>query len=267
MDGDPPVEAYDSLATASDRARELGRDGAPNGTFVVATELTAARDRNGRHRRAPPGGVWSSTLLRPRFGVERVGRLAFAGCVAATETVAAFDVDARPKWPDGVVVPGSGTVAGALTEAVVEEGSVADGAVGRGASSAPPELSFALLGVDLNADCDPAAVTGDRDVATLRDELDRPVDAAAVATTLRERVLDRAAQVETDDGFRALLDDWRERSSTLGERVRVDLRGTDEPLVGVASDLTERGALVVETDGGEVAVATGECERLRRVSA
>jgi BirA family biotin operon repressor/biotin-[acetyl-CoA-carboxylase] ligase len=59
-----------------------------------------------------------------------------------------------------------------------------------------------------------------------------------------------------------LLATWRERSATLGRRVRVDL-GADE-LVGKAVDVTDEGHLVVHTDEGERrTVAVGDVVHLR----
>ncbi len=59
-----------------------------------------------------------------------------------------------------------------------------------------------------------------------------------------------------------LLAGWRERSATLGRRVRVDL-GADD-VVGTAVDVTADGHLVVETLEGERRVlAVGDVVHLR----
>ena len=64
------------------------------------------------------------------------------------------------------------------------------------------------------------------------------------------------------DGPDALLAEWRDRSATLGRRVRVDL-GADE-VVGTAVDVTAEGHLVVDTDDGErTVVAVGDVVHLR----
>jgi BirA family biotin operon repressor/biotin-[acetyl-CoA-carboxylase] ligase len=58
-----------------------------------------------------------------------------------------------------------------------------------------------------------------------------------------------------------VLDAWRERAATLGQRVRVDLG--DETVEGAAVDVTEHGALVVAIDDGERVVHSGDCQHLR----
>ncbi|MDH5020827.1 biotin--[acetyl-CoA-carboxylase] ligase [Halobacterium rubrum] len=278
---DAPLFYRETCPSTNDIARAEGRDGAAHGTFVVADEQTAGRGRTGNVWASPPGGVWSSTLVRPGFAASHVGRLTFAGGLAAAETVEAFGVeDARLKWPNDVVVDrDDGTrekLCGILTEAVVDEVPVAGKPVDDVLPGTDPEtadLSFAVLGVGVNADLDPGDLdVGDRAVTTLRREADDRdgIDTTDVAATLHDRLLAWTETVETDDGFADAVDAFCDRSATLGERVRVTRRNQaddddDDPLVGVAVDVDERGALVVETsDGRRVNVTEGECRQLRR---
>ncbi|CQH50642.1 biotin--[acetyl-CoA-carboxylase] ligase [Halobacterium hubeiense] len=263
---DAPVVHRESVPSTNDLARAEGRDGAAHGTFVVADEQSAGRGRTGNAWASPPGGVWSSTLVSPDFDASHVGRLTFAGGLAAAETVEAFGVDAGLKWPNDVVVGDDARkLCGVLTEAVVDEVPVAGKPVDEvlpGTDPADAELSFAVLGIGVNAALDPSDLDVDREVTTLREEVG-DVDATEVAATLHERLLAWVERVGTDDGFAAALDAWRDRSATLGERVRVETRG-GETVVGTASGVTSRGALVVETADGDVTVTEGECSRLRR---
>lgn len=275
---DVPVTVFDATPDTSAHLRRRAREGAPHGTFAVANELTAARGRTGSAWAAPPGGVWSSTLLYPDLAPERAGRLTVAGGLATVETVRSFGVDAGLKWPNDVVVdhpPGEPAeptpdrrpkLAGVLTEAVVDAVPIAGKPVDEALES-PGDLDCVVLGVGVNADLAPGDLETDRPVTTMRAETGGPVDRTEVAAALHERVLDRAAQVETDDGFAAALDDWRALAVTLGERVRVERRDAAEPLVGRAIDVDERGALVVETASGREAVSEGNCERVRPAQA
>lgn len=266
-ENDAPVEVLGTVPNTSDRARALGREGAPHGSYVVAESLTAARGRDGSDWSAPPGGVWANVLLRTGLDADRAGRLTLAGGLATCETVRAFDVDAAIKWPNDVVVVGDdGThrkLAGVLTELVVDAVPVAGKPVEEAVPGADPdELEFALLGVGVDADLDPGDVESE-DATTMRAELGEPVDVTAVAAELHERLLWRCDQAESDDGFAALLADWRELAVTPGERVRATRHG-GESVVGTAVDVTDTGALVVEDDGGTRTTLTeAAVERLR----
>ncbi|MGB9963696.1 biotin--[acetyl-CoA-carboxylase] ligase [Halobacterium hubeiense] len=261
---DAPVVHRESVPSTNDLARAEGRAGSAHGTFVVADEQTAGRGRTGNAWASPPGGVWSSALVYPDFDASHVGRLTFAGGLAAAETVDAFGADARLKWPNDVVADAR-KLCGVLTEAVVDEVPVAGKPVDEvlpGTDPADAELSFAVLGVGVNAALDPGDLDVDRDVTTLRAEVGG-ADATEVAATLHERLLCWVDRVATDDGFAAALDAWRERSATLGERVRVETRD-GETVVGEATGVTPRGALVVEAGDSRAEVTEGECSRLRR---
>lgn len=274
---DAPLVHRETCPSTNDIARAEGRNGAAHGTFVVANEQTAGRGRTGNVWASPPGGVWSSTLVQPDFAASHVGRLTFAGGLAAAETVAAFSVaDAQLKWPNDVVVDrddgARAKLCGILTEAVVDEVPVAGKPVDDvlpGTDPATADLSFAVLGVGVNAALDPGDLdVGDRTVTTLRNETSDDIDPTDVAATLHERLLAWTETVATDDGFADAVDAFRDRSATLGERVRVTRRNQpddEEPLVGDAVDVDERGALVVETAAGRrVSVTEGECQRVRR---
>lgn len=260
---DAPVEVHGSLGSTNDRLRNLAEAGAPAGTMLVAEELTAGRGRNGAAWSAPPGGAWTSTLVRPSFEADHVGRLTFAGGVAACETVRSFGVDARLKWPNDVLVGGK-KLSGVLTEAVVDGVPVTGKPVDAVFPEGTTELAYAILGVGINADLAPADLNTDRDVTTLRAETGGPVDVTAVVARLHERLTARVAQVESESGLDAVLADWRENDATVGSRVRVERRG-EAPVVGRAVAVTDTGALSVRPDGTDetVEVTEGECRRLR----
>lgn len=217
---DAPVTHVETTPSTNDRARRLGHEGAPHGAVVVADEQTASRGRNGDAWVAPSGGVWLSVVLRHDVSPAHVGRLTFAGGVAVAETAAAFDVEAGITWPNDLVYR-DGTLAGVLTEAVVDDVPVADNPVDEvlpGTDPADADLSFVVLGVGLNADLDPDDLDTDRDVATMREAV-CPVDPTAVAVEFHDRLHARARAVETDSGVASVRSGWRERSRTLGERV------------------------------------------------
>jgi BirA family biotin operon repressor/biotin-[acetyl-CoA-carboxylase] ligase len=283
---DVPVEVHDRIPNTTDRLRRLATDGAPHGTLVVADELTAARGRTGSTWSAPSGGLWSSTLLRPDFDTDHVGRLTFAAGVAVAEVAAEFGVDARLKWPNDVLVSGTNEsqsarsaddvlvseasetatdkkLAGILTESVHDGVPVAGKPVDEVFPNGETELDYVMLGIGINANVDLDDVAADRPVTSLRAATGDDVDRAELAVRLHETLLDRCSQAETDAGFESLLDDYRALSVTLGTTVRIERRGT-EPLEGVVRDVTATGALVVETERGrEVVVTEGECRRLR----
>ncbi len=274
---DAPVRVFGEVPNTTDWVRRQGFEGAPEGAFAVAEALTAAVGRTGNDWSAPPGGVWSSTLLRPALDATTAGRLTLASGLAVLDTVRAFGVDAALKWPNDVVVP-AGTaagrtdadgdedprprkLAGVLLERVADDVPIAGKAVSD-VLDGPATLQFVVVGVGINADLDPADLDADRPVTTMRAAVGS-VDPTDVAHELHGNLLDRAAAVGSGEEFAALREEWAERTVTLGNRVVVRRRGAD-PVVGVARELDEAGGLVVQTDSGPVVVTEGECVRLRQ---
>lgn len=236
------IEYHDSIGSTNDRARELATEADVEDVVVVADEQVGSKGRLEREWSSPPGGVWLSLILRPAVPPARASLFTLAAAVAAARAAREAGVDAHIKWPNDVVVPadtdrGYRKLTGILTEMEAETDRIAWIVPG--------------IGVNANVDAD---------------------DLPAGATSIREEAgdVDRRHFVqrllETYDTLRDDLDGvvpaWRELALTLDQRVRVEL--PEHTVVGDAVDVTETGALVVETDDGDrVTVTAGDCEHLR----
>ena len=233
------VEYHDSLDSTNERARQLTDDGAED-VVVLADEQTGGRGRLDREWSSPSGGIWLSAVCRPDLPPAQVPVYTLAAAVATAEAVRAAGVDAEIKWPNDVLSPtGDGEerkLAGILTEMEGEADRV----------------SWVVIGVGLNADIDADAIPGT--ATTMREQVG-DVDRAVLTRRLLERFDELRANPES------VLPAWRELSSTLGRRVRVETPGGE--VVGKAVDVEFPGTLVVETEAGEERVSAGDCEHLR----
>ncbi|MFC3477024.1 biotin--[acetyl-CoA-carboxylase] ligase [Halobacterium litoreum] len=243
LDADFDVEYHDALPSTNDRARELAADGASD-VAVIADRQTGGRGRRGREWSSPSGGVWMSLVLRPDVPPARVPLLTLAAAVAVTDAAREAGVDAAIKWPNDVIVPDAGDdsgrggakLCGVLTEMEGEASRV----------------SWVVVGIGANVDVDPDELAGD--ATSVRAEVGDVPRRAFV-----QRVLERFDELRSDPA--GIVDAWRERAATLGERVRVET--TDGDIEGDAVDVTEYGALVVDTEDGERVVHAGDCQHLR----
>jgi len=245
LDAPYEVEYHDSIGSTNDRARQLPAEGAPE-TVVVADEQTGGRGRLDREWSAPSGGVWLSVFARPSLPPARVPLLTMAAAVATAEAAREAGVDARIKWPNDVLVERDGDVrklAGILTEMEGEADRV----------------SWVVVGVGVNANVDPADLPdGSTSLRAERAHAGRdPADIDR--RTFAQRVIERFHECRGDPD--AVLPAWRDRSDTLGRRVRVDTPGGE--VVGEAVDVEPPGTLVVETAEGVRRVSAGDCEHLR----
>lgn len=236
------IEYHDSVGSTNDRARELAAEGATD-VVVLADEQTGGRGRLEREWTAPSGGVWLSVVSRPDIAPAQAPLYTLAISVATARAAREAGVDARIKWPNDVVVPVGDDgdyrkLSGILTEMEGETDRV--------------EWVIAGPGINANIDADalPEGATSIREEAG---DVDR--------RRFVQRLLEEFDRYRND--LEAVVPAWRELALTIGQRVRVD-RPAGE-IVGEAIDVTESGALVVETETGQETVTAGDCEHLRPV--
>jgi BirA family biotin operon repressor/biotin-[acetyl-CoA-carboxylase] ligase len=250
-------------------AMGLAHDGEPEGQVVVADHQRAGRGRLGRTWTAPPGAsLLVSVLLRPPAAV--VGGVAMAVGLAMAEAVEELTgVVARLKWPNDLVVPvGLGSdrsgpdrkLAGILAEADWPAGSTASGGW---RAPGPGERAAVVVGVGVNVRWPGGLPEELAATATALNHLvDAPVDRADLLVAYLRRLDGRYGDLVAAGSTAALLPAWRDRSATLGRRVRVDLGASD--VEGTAVDVTDDGHLVVETTEGERRTfAVGDVVHLR----
>jgi len=227
-----------------DVARELAAAGGPEGLVVRAEEQTAGRGRHGRRWVAPPGtSLLFTVLLRPPTeAVEWLPMAAAVGVARAVEKLTGL----KPavKWPNDLVIEGR-KFAGILVETEFFGG----------------ELGWALVGIGINVNWDPAEVPELAGQATsLARELGGPVDREAL---FREVLweLDRAYR-RLRAGWRPFFA-WRRRLITVGREVEVVAGG--EKLKGLAVGVDRAGRLRLRTDSGRTRLLSfGEVFNLAR---
>lgn len=231
------VDYREEVDSTNAVAQEAAREGAREGTVVLADRQTAGSGRRGRVWDSPSGGLWMSLVLRPELSPRRASVITLAASVAVARALEDLGLDPSIKWPNDVLL-GDAKVCGILVELQADAEAI----------------DHAVVGIGLNANAAPDVP--DADVTSVREALGEPVNRAALAA----RILEHFEALYTDSAT-AVLDQWRKRSSTIGRDVRVTL--PDETIEGEAVGVDDTGALRVATADGERVVAAGDCEHLR----
>lgn len=225
---------FEKVSSTQDIAKEMAREGADEGTVVVAQEQNRGRGRLGRPWLSPLGGLWFSIILRPPVALTEAPKITLLAAVAVAKAIdELFHLEASIKWPNDILIGGK-KVAGILTEASAERN----------------KLVFVVLGTGINANVD---------VGTFPHDLLMP--ATALSTELKEEV-DLSSLLEVclkhleaeyvlfkKKEFGKILDQWRKLSAILGKKVKVS--SPAETLVGKASDIDQSGALILQLESGE----------------
>ena len=128
---------YPSVTTTMDVARKVAKEGAIEGTVVVAEEQTTGRARLGRTWINPPGVVAVSIILRPEMS--QLLRLTMVAALATSRCIEKVTgLKTTIKWPNDVLIRGK-KVSGILTESALRGQSV----------------DWAVIGIGINVNFDP----------------------------------------------------------------------------------------------------------------
>lgn len=233
------IDFQPCVGSTNDRARDLARQGAVEGTVVLADEQTAGRGRFGRRWVAPrASSILCSIIFRPACVPEQFGYLTMLCSLAAADAIEQkTGLRVALKWPNDLIVrssPLSGwkKLAGLLTEADIF-------------SERP---AFVVVGIGINVNIFP------RDLPALAPDA-TSIFAETGQWTDRTRLV-AAFLTEVERRYELLkagqtpFVEWQARLATLGNQVQATL--ADEVLTGIAEGVDEDGALLLRTPEGNL---------------
>jgi BirA family biotin operon repressor/biotin-[acetyl-CoA-carboxylase] ligase len=237
------LEYFAEVDSTNDIAIDRAAAGAPEGTAILADLQRTGRGRRGRAWFSPPGaGLYLSIVARPPQTRLSLVTLA-AGVAAATAVTTATGLPVQLKWPNDLVVGRAWRkLGGVLCEAVA--GGAAVGAVVIG------------IGINLRAAAYPPEVA-DR-AGSIESELGRPADRGALVVEVLAVTRRIVSRLREDRSPAWIREEWRRIAATgsLGALVRWTDGGAARH--GVARDIDDDGALIVESGGRRERVIAGE---------
>lgn len=225
--GVPRVELYDDVASTLDIAHVLAREGAPEGTLILAERQTAGRGRSGRAWASDEGaGIWMTLIERPRDDAALEVLSLRIGLAAARALEAFTSGELRMKWPNDLMLD-DGKLAGILIESRWRDERVDWVAIGLGINCrVPREIPHARA---------------------LREGVSR-IDVLAELVPAIRAVASRTGALGD-----AELHDFERRDWARGKRCSA-------PVAGVVRGIDARGGLLVRTHGGDVTARSGSLE-------
>lgn len=246
-------ELWQTIDSTNTRALSLAKEGASAGVIVLAESQTAGRGRFGRSWVSPPGaGLYMSVLLRPESLQANLPLLTIASGLAVARAVD-FSVGIKLglKWVNDLVFAGR-KVGGILAELQRQQPQDQMSTASR---SSINQAIVIGIGINISSkDIDLPSELSDKAgwlEEIVQGNVDRNVLVSQIAYEL-EQVLELLLSNQT----LAILNAWRKYSATLGERVRA-LIGNDT-VEGLAIDITDSGALIIQTRGGMQELHAGE---------
>ncbi|MHB8172637.1 MAG: biotin--[acetyl-CoA-carboxylase] ligase [Thermincolia bacterium] len=237
------VVYFDRISSTNEAAKELAAQGIPEGTVVIAEEQTGGKGRLGRHWASPHGqGVWLTLVLRPPIIPMDAPKLTIMAAVAVVRAIAQVSsITPGIKWPNDVLYQGRKLV-GILTEMSAEMDTV----------------NYAILGIGTNLNIPRESFPEElqNQATSLLIESGHKISRTRYVQSLLSN-LEELYQLLLKGDFDTILDEWRRFSLTIGARVVVT--GLNQTLEGLAVDIDETGALMVEDSSGKtIKVVAGD---------
>lgn len=224
----------ESTQSTNEEAKKIAREGAEEGTIVVAEEQITGHGRLTRGFFSPfAKGIWFSLILRPKFFPMEASKCTLLAAVGVCRGIRRLGLaDAGIKWPNDILVHGKKLV-GILTLM----------------SASMEKIDYIIMGIGINTGIKKNEFPEDfREGAT--SFLNEGINVSRkdlLAAILGE--LEKEYSIAQNEGFDKVLDDWRALSVTLGQEVRVIFG--DDSYTGKAVDIDRDGCLLVNT-GSEV---------------
>jgi BirA family transcriptional regulator, biotin operon repressor / biotin---[acetyl-CoA-carboxylase] ligase len=238
------VEYFAEVDSTNDIALARAAAGAPHGLVVTADMQRAGRGRQGREWFSPPGaGLYLSVIVRRDAWGDAPSLVTLAAGVAVARGLrAATGLTVELKWPNDVVIGRPWRkLAGILSESI-SVGSRMDAVV-------------VGIGVNVRRSAFPASLAGR--ATAIEMETDRPVDPAACTVEMLAAFAEVVRMLGRGE-HSPVVDAWKQfgRAGLGGSPVHWnDQQGARH---GLARDVDETGALVVETDGRTERLVAGE---------
>ena len=239
------LESIDSTNRA---LKELAREGAPEGTLLIADRQEGGYGRLSRPFFSPEKtGAYMSLLLRPRAALQSAALITHIAAVAVARAIEALSgKDARIKWVNDIYIEGR-KAAGILAESLFRADGTLDAVIlGIGVNLLPPKDGF------------PQTI---KDTACAVFE-DTREDFFALRERLYLAIVQHLAPLYDALPDKAFLAEYRRLSLLTGKDILVFDALTDREKSGKgtparALDIAEGGGLLVEYENGEREVLKG----------
>src|SRR5262244_3482680 len=226
-----PLHFFAAIDSTNTYAARLAREGACEGTVVIADSQSGGKGRLGRSWISPPGvNLYLSVILRPPVPAATVPQLNLLAAVAVADTVAqACALTPAIKWPNDVLVGGK-KVCGILAEMQTEGGTLRAVVLGIGVNLNAPLSAFPE---ELRDKASSLFLASSRLV-------DRPTFTAALLTHLEKFYV-----LWLEGGFAELRPAWEHHAAwMIGQQITV--AAPEGTVVGRVLGLDSDGALLLQ---------------------
>ena len=224
------VYHYKSVTSTMEIGRRLAREGAKEGTTIIADKQTAGRGRLNRAWLSPENNLYMSIILRPSLG-DLPGLIMVASLAVVNAIKKVSGVEARIKWPNDVLINDK-KVCGILIENEIGGNTV----------------NFSIIGIGINIELDPSDHSEIASTATsLKYESGKKISRTElVCSVLYEFEKLYPGSISS----RYVYDEWCRCMDIVGKSIKV--KSGQEIVQGLVEKVTDKGSLILRKDNGDI---------------
>lgn len=232
------IYLFDEVTSTNEVLRRLAKEGAEEGTTVLAESQSAGQGRLGKRWFSPPGvNLYASILFRPAIEPRKAPVFSFIASLALADAIRDLGLSPAIKWPNDILLDRK-KVAGVLVETSIS-GDL---------------LDHAIIGVGVNVNVEREALvealgTAGRAATSLLEIKGKPIDRNGFAAGFLSS-LDEWWRVYRGHGEEALIRAWRDLDILTGRRVEV--RGETSTIDARVLGVDAEGQLLVQDSMGRV---------------
>lgn len=230
------LHRFDVLDSTNETAEQMAKDGAPEGTVVMAVRQRGGHGRMKRRWESPEGGLWFTLILRPTIDSGRAAQVTLLAGIAVTQALRSIygSEDIRIKWPNDIFFNGK-KVGGILSEMRLHE---RDG------------IEYVLVGIGINVNL--AEENFPEELRPMAASLGMIFGKHESCENVLQKIFNEFTVLYshwTEEGMDAILPKWEALNCTLGRTVTVWDSG-QRIFEGKAVSMSPDGSLLVRSEDG-----------------
>ena len=200
------VEFYDAVDSTNNRLRQLGEEGAAEGSLAAAEVQTAGKGRRGRTWVSGPGTALTfSVLLRPDVPPEKAPMLTLCAALAVYRAVSSLTgLPLGIKWPNDIVCRGK-KLCGILTEM----------------SADMDRVHYVIVGIGLNVSAEDFPEELADKACSIRSEGGKSIPRLRLLKGILEELESVYRKFLADGSLKGLRGEYEAALANLGQQVSV----------------------------------------------
>lgn len=235
------VYYFKEITSTMDVAKKIADKGEEG--VVIAEIQTKGKGRLGRTWHSPQGGIWMSLIIKPPFSLKETYFLVYIASLATALAIEKVtNIPVYLKWPNDVIYKDKEKekkLAGILLELKTEI----------------DKIEHAIIGIGINVNNEIGLI--EPQGISLKEILKKEIPRKDIVIELIKN-FNHLLKKETKE----ILKMWKNKSLTLGNLVKIIYPEGEK--IGIALDISEEGALLLQTEKGDIVkVYSGDCIHLR----